>query len=418
MRNIMYRALKLGTGTILAQIISLVSIPIISRIYNPAEYGHLTLILSVTAILIPVATFRIETLIVVSDTDEEAAKLLSISANLALAVSATLFAITFTKYFIFENSSFMHALSTSFLFAMVLMAQSIGVLMVQVALRAHKDSDIARSSVIQNLSISFAQVVTGIWSPSGSALISSYVAGRIVGISPLWRETRKILSKRGGDSRRTLEKYMAQLKASSPLVFASVIDSAILGLPIILITTQFGLQYSGYIGITQTILTVPITLVGGAFGSVILSELSSNIRDNQDSTRRNATIIRTFSKYLFYFSITFAIVTLLFGSAIFKLIFNDNWLEASRLVGYLAVPFGVSLLWQPLMSVYFASQQWNKYLKISISRLVLSTSAAALAIILEFDWIHVTFAFFIGNSIVQIYSINDVFKVLRNSVKD
>ena len=418
MRNIMYRALKLGTGTILAQIISLVSIPIISRIYNPAEYGHLTLILSVTAILIPVATFRIETLIVVSDTDEEAAKLLSISANLSLAVSATLFAITFTKYFIFENSSFMHALTTSFLFAMVLMAQSIGVLMVQVALRAHKDSDIARSSVIQNLSISFAQVVTGIWSPSGSALISSYVAGRIVGISPLWRETRKILSKRGSDSRRTLEKYMAQFKASSPLVFASVIDSAILGLPIILITTQFGLQYSGYIGITQTILTVPITLVGGAFGSVILSELSSNIRDNQDSTHRNATIIRTVSKYLFYFSITFAIVTLLFGSAIFKLIFNDNWLEASRLVGYLAVPFGVSLLWQPLMSVYFASQQWNKYLKISISRLVLSTSAAALAIILEFDWIHVTFAFFIGNSIVQIYSVKDVLKVLKNLAKD
>jgi O-antigen/teichoic acid export membrane protein len=414
----MYRALKLGTGTIFAQIISLVSIPIISRIYNPAEYGHLTLMLSVTAILIPVATFRIETLIVVSDTDEEAAKLLSISANLALIVSATLFAITFIKYFIFENSSFMHALITSLLFAMVLIAQSIGVLMVQVALRAHKDSDIARSSVIQNLSISFAQVVTGIWSPSGSALISSYVAGRIVGISPLWRETRKISSKRGGDSRRTLEKYMTQLKASRPLVFASVIDSAILGLPIILITTQFGLQYSGYIGITQTILTVPITLVGGAFGSVILSELSSNIRDNQDSTHRNATIIRTFSKYLFYFSTIFTIVTLLFGSAIFKLIFNDNWLEASRLVGYLAVPFGVSLLWQPLMSVYFASQQWNKYLKISISRLVLSTAAAALAIILEFDWIHVTFAFFIGNSIVQIHSVKDVFKVLRNPAKD
>jgi O-antigen/teichoic acid export membrane protein len=211
---------------------------------------------------------------------------------------------------------------------------------------------------------------------------------------------------------------MTQLKASRPLVFASVIDSAILGLPIILISTQFGLQYSGYIGITQTILTVPITLVGGAFGSVILSELSSNIRVNQDSTDKNAKIIRTFSKYLFYFSTAFAIVTLLFGSAFFKLIFNDNWSEASRLVGYLAVPFGVSLLWQPLMSVYFASQQWNKYLKISISRLVFSMSAAALAIILEFDWIHVTFAFFMGNSIIQIYSIKDVFKVLRNPAND
>ena len=103
MRNIIYRALKLGAGTILAQIISLVSIPIISRIYDPAEYGHLTLILSVTAILIPVATFRIETLIVVSDTDEEAAKLLSISAKLTLIVSVTLFAVIFINYFIFEN---------------------------------------------------------------------------------------------------------------------------------------------------------------------------------------------------------------------------------------------------------------------------------------------------------------------------
>jgi len=418
MRNIIYRALKLGAGTILAQIISLVTIPIISRIYDPAEYGHLTLILSVTAILIPVATFRIETLIVVSDTDEEAAKLLSISAKLTLIVSVTLFAVIFINYFIFENSSFRQALITGFLFALVLMAQSIGVLMVQVALRAHKDSDIARSSVMQNLSISLAQVVTGIWSPSGCALVSSYIAGRMVGISPLWRETRKILSKRGGDSRRTLEKYMTQLKASGPLVFASVIDSAILGLPIILISTQFGLQYSGYIGITQTILTVPITLVGGAFGSVILSELSSNIRNNQESISRNATIIKTFSKYLFYFSTIFAIVTLLFGSAIFKLIFNDNWLEASRLVGYLAFPFGVSLLWQPLMSVYFANQQWNKYLKVSISRLVFSTAAAVLAIILEFDWIHVTFAFFIGNSIVQIYSIKDVFKGLKNPAKN
>jgi O-antigen/teichoic acid export membrane protein len=414
----MYRALKLGTGTILAQIISLVSIPIISRIYDPAEYGHLTLILSVTAILIPVATFRIETLIVVSDTDEEAAKLLLISAKLTLVVSTILFAVVFTKYFIFENLSFIQSLITSILFAMILLAQSISILMFQVSLRARRDGDIAISSLVQNLAISLAQIGSGFWNPSSTALITSYFSGRVIGIFPVWKGTKKILSNHSGDSRRTLEKYMTQLKASSPLVYASVIDSAILGLPIILISTQFGLQYSGYIGITQTILTVPITLVGGAFGSVILSELSSNIRDNQNSTHRNATIIRTFSRYLFYFSATFAIVTLLLGSTIFKLIFNDNWLEASRLVGYLAVPFGVTLLWQPLMSVYFASQQWNKYLKISISRLVLSTSSAALAIILEFDWIHVAFAFFIGNSIVQIYSIKDVFKVLRNPAKD
>jgi len=412
MRKIIYRTLKLGAGTIVAQIISLVSIPIISRIYDPADYGHLTLILSVTAILIPVATFKIETLIVVSETDEEAAKLLIISTKIALLVSVSLFVVTFVNYFSFKNSTFIQAFILSLLFSMVLLAQSIGVLMVQVALRAHRDADIAKSSVMQNLAISLAQIGTGIWNPSGSVLISSYLSGRIVGVWPLWRETRKILGKRNEDSKRIIDKYKKQFTESSPLVLASIIDSAILGLPIILISTQFGLKYSGYIGITQTILTVPITLIGGAFGSVILSEISSNSRNNQESSNKNDAMIRTFTKYLIYLAIIFISVTLLLGSTIFNLLFNENWSEAARLVKYLAVPYGISLLWQPLMSVYFASRQWSKYLNVSIFRLVFASGAASLALILKFDWVHVTFAFFIGNAIIQIYSITDIYKKL------
>lgn len=412
MRKIIYRTLKLGAGTVVAQIISLVSIPIISRIYDPAEYGHLTLILSVTAILIPIATFRIETLIVVSDTDEEAAELLIISTKIALWVSASLFVAIFLDYFIFKNSTYAQALVLSLLFSMVLLAQSLGVLMVQVALRAHRDADIAKSSVMQNLAISLAQIGTGIWNPSGNVLISSYLGGRIVGVGPLWKETRKILGKRSGDSRRTIDKYKKQFTESSPLVLASVIDSAILGLPVILISTQFGLKYSGYIGITQTILTVPITLIGGAFGSVILSEISSNSRNNQESSNKNDTMIKTFTKYLIYLAIIFIGGTLLLGSTIFNLLFNENWSEAARLVKYLAAPYGISLLWQPLMSVYFARRQWSKYLNVSIFRLVFASGAASLALILNFDWVHVTFAFFIGNAIIQIYSITDIYKKL------
>lgn len=412
MRKIIYRTLKLGAGTIVAQIISLVSIPIISRIYDPAEYGHLTLILSVTAILIPIATFRIETLIVVSDTDEEAAELLIISTKIGLWVSASLFVVTFVDYFIFKNSTFAQAFIISLLFSIVLLTQSLGVLMVQVALRAHRDADIAKSSVMQNLAISLAQIVTGIWNPSGSVLISSYLGGRIVGVWPLLKETRKILGKRSGDSRWTIDRYKKQFTESSPLVLASVIDSAILGLPIILISTQFGLKYSGYIGITQTILTVPITLIGGAFGSVILSEISSNSRNSQESSNKIDTMIKTFTKYLIYLAVIFISVTLLLGSTIFNLLFNENWSEAARLVKYLAVPYGISLLWQPLMSVYFAHRQWGRYLHVSIFRLVFASGAASLALILKFDWVLVTFAFFIGNAIIQIYSITDIYKKL------
>ena len=335
------RTLKLGIGTILAQIISLISIPIISRIYNPAEYGHLTLILSVTAILIPVATFRIETLIVVSDTDEEASKLLTISAKLVLIVSTTLFVMTFINYFIFKNLSFIQSLIMSSLFAMILLAQSIGVLMFQVSLRARRDGDIARSSLVQNLAISLAQIGSGFWNPSSIALITSYLSGRVIGIFPVWKETKKILCNHGGrQSLRTMQTLKKQLSHSGSLVVSSIIDSAILGLPIIVISIYFGLKYSGYVGITQTILTVPITLIGGSIGSVIFSEFSSNIRNNQEnSDKENILMVKNFTKYLIYFSSIFIIITLLFGSSILRLLLNENWTEASRLVTYLAVPF-------------------------------------------------------------------------------
>ena len=419
MRKMISRTLKLGIGTILAQIISLISIPIISRIYNPAEYGHLTLILSVTAILIPVATFRIETLIVVSDTDEEASKLLTISAKLVLIVSTTLFVMTFINYFIFKNLSFIQSLIMSSLFAMILLAQSIGVLMFQVSLRARRDGDIARSSLVQNLAISLAQIGLGFWNPSSIALITSYLFGRVIGIFPVWKETKKILCNHGGrHSLRTMQTLKKQLSHSGSLVVSSIIDSAILGLPIIVISIYFGLKYSGYVGITQTILTVPITLIGGSIGSVILSEFSSNIRNNQEnSDKENILMVKNFTKYLIYFSSIFIIITLLFGSSILRLLLNENWTEASRLVTYLAVPFGISLFWQPLTSIYFAKQQWRKYLKFSIYRLLLSLCAVLLALILDFDWVHVTFSYFIGNSIIQLFSIRDVFKNLKETTK-
>ena len=76
MKNIRNRALKLGAGTVIAQLISILSVPVITRMYGPQEYGHLTLFLSTASILIPLATLRIESRLVITENSERAGTML------------------------------------------------------------------------------------------------------------------------------------------------------------------------------------------------------------------------------------------------------------------------------------------------------------------------------------------------------
>ena len=250
----------------------------------------------------------------------------------------------------------------------------------------------------------------GFWNPVGNLLISGFITGRFLGYTSLLVEV-KTLYMYGKKQKQNLAKlYQKRLALNKSLISASFIDTLILGLPTILIGAKFGVEYAGYIGLTQTLMMVPITLIAGAFGSVIISELGNRSATSENLVQQNRAVLIYIAKKLAIAALFFALITGLAGPRIFLIALGSSWESTSSLIGILALPFAVTLVWQPLMNVYLAQRLYDKYLRISITRIVSAFTIAGLFMMLNFSWITVVAGFFYGNMLVQIKNLFDLYK--------
>ena len=78
---------KLVTGTTIAQIITVLSSPILTRLYGPEAFGFFALITSITSILGVIVCLRYELSIMLPKEDSEAANLLGLCLLCVVAVS-------------------------------------------------------------------------------------------------------------------------------------------------------------------------------------------------------------------------------------------------------------------------------------------------------------------------------------------
>ena len=83
-------SLILMTGTALSMGISLLSSPILSRLYNPDQFGLLTTFTSVYSVLLIAATCRYELAILLPKEEKEAFTVTLLGAGLSIAFSVVM----------------------------------------------------------------------------------------------------------------------------------------------------------------------------------------------------------------------------------------------------------------------------------------------------------------------------------------
>src|SRR5262245_1125845 len=85
--------LRLVTGTVLAQGITLLFSPLMTRLYAPAVFGVWAVFLSITTIIGVVANLRYEVTIMLPESEEEGASQLGASVLAVVVVSGVIFAV-------------------------------------------------------------------------------------------------------------------------------------------------------------------------------------------------------------------------------------------------------------------------------------------------------------------------------------
>jgi O-antigen/teichoic acid export membrane protein len=82
--------LALGSGNLAAQLISILAVPVITRLYDPAQFGAFALVFSLVAVLYPIATLRLNSAILLPHAEQEADDLLLLSVAAVAVVALAL----------------------------------------------------------------------------------------------------------------------------------------------------------------------------------------------------------------------------------------------------------------------------------------------------------------------------------------
>ena len=409
------RILRIGTGTLIAQLLTFILLPFVTRIYTPEEYGKLSLFLALALVLIPIGTFKFDVILVVLDSEKEAKDLLAIGILTSSLISALTFPAIYTYLRFYENAPNSNALLQSLLFSLFLLIQCLSVLFTQSLLRLKKDSRIAFSSILQNGSIGILQIGLGKLKPIGEVLISSFILGKIFGTSPLIKYVKKLVLNQQLNLRDLLETFTKHKTNGILVLSGTLLNATAIGLPTLITGIFFGVHYSGIVAVTQSILAVPITFIGGAVGSVLISEVSSIKRDFPGNNLKVKAVIQSFQKVLLFSSSIFILISITLGPYVFDLFLGDNWEEASRLVLWIAIPFGINFLWQPFSNLLYTEGNWKRYLYFSTFQLCLTLVMGMFALSMRLDWLYVAVSFVVGNSIAQVYGLFWIFRELKKT---
>ena len=268
--------LKLISGTLISQILGILLVPIISRLYTPEDYGLFTLILSVTSIITIFSTLSYQFAIMLPKDDDDAANIVALCLILNIFASI----ICGIVFFLFANPVAL-ALNTPKIAPYLLFIPIITFLTTVFSIYTYWNSRRKRfgvyaiAQVSNSISSKPVQIVYGITSPSPFGLIIGYVTGYICAATIMlkgfysdWALFRRVTKKRIITMAKRYKEFPLFNSWSST---ANTISTQ--ATPLIF-TSFFGPTIVGYFAMGLQIISMPLNLVGNAIGQVFFQRAS------------------------------------------------------------------------------------------------------------------------------------------------
>ncbi|MBT2485002.1 MULTISPECIES: lipopolysaccharide biosynthesis protein [unclassified Microbacterium] len=353
-------------SSVVAQAITLVATPILSRIYEPAAFGYLTLVVSVTGMIIPAVALRLESALMLPKDAREASALLFMGLTVAALISL-LSAGVLELCFAAGLLRPMAALAGfSAWVGGITFFSGIFVLFGQFALRVRNYPAVAARNVTQAATTALAQVGAALIAPSAVGLVGGYGAGRLAGVVPLIGSVRgEIRRFQLRDVRRMAREYRA-----FPLLFApaALMNASALALPVLFAGIWFSVADAGQWGMAERILAVPLVVIATAVSQVVEARLAFHARSD---ALGSASYYLKVSLLLLAVSALVGVAVLLLAPLVVPWLLGDGWEDAARIMQLLVPMLVTRLIASPLSKALVVAKWARVNLVLDASRLLL-----------------------------------------------
>lgn len=356
----------LMSGTVFSQIVNVMTIPLLARLYTPEDFGLYALFVSVASILSLGVTGRYELAIILVENKKERINLLALCLLICfffiLSMLGIVFLVLQLKFFYYPFIE-----QWGILLSLYLLSTGIYQSLYMWFNKENQYKVMTKGNVISVLSYAFFSVIFSFNIQNGM-IISIILAKFVVVlyfISFFLKKERGLIR----DIHFCIINIMKTRYNKFPkfIIAGNIVDAMAVQLPIILLGIFYGNTITGYYSLAYRCMSMPIGLISKSLGEVFRQHIIA-----ANNGGKNCIIF--YDKILQVLSLSaIAFIILLFSCtdwAISKL-FGDGWETSAHYIHILTVTFALQLISSPLTNMFILGQRQKQYILLQIGYFVI-----------------------------------------------
>lgn len=358
---------KVSIGVLIAQSLSILLSPIITRLYSPSEFGVFSVYLSIVLVIEVCACLRYEMTIVLAENDEKAHSLFWLSVLIMFAISMAVAIIVLLIYLVSRLGLFQNAFWNVLYGLMplsVFVISAVNILTLWCTRKKYFTivAFIQAGLVIFNniLSIVCGYCLAGEGKYLVYSQLSSYVIIAILAGFLIIRKDKELLIPVPIKQLKSLfVEYKRMALFNTP---ASVVNSLSQRIPAYLFPKVYGLTSVGYFDLVYRILKLPSQIVGNAIRNVFFQKASEEYTTNGSfavSLKNNVEALTLLSVF------PFCLIGAL-SPWLFPLVFGAEWKDSGWYVLALLPWLATSFIVVPISSAVSITSQDKNFFKLQV----------------------------------------------------
>ena len=360
--------LTLAFGTGMARLIGIAAIPLLTRIYSPADYGVLAVYSALVAVMAPLLTLRYVLAVPLPRSDGMAANLMVLSFILMACVTMAVGLLFWAFGDVVLRWMSMEVLAPWW-WLVVLGAIAVAVYeaLGLWATRRRAYRVISQTKVVQSVTSVLVKVGLGVAGMKPFGLLFGHLVEQSGGISSFSLRFRQDFGRNLRHLNRQAVLLVARYYRGFPIfrlpsqLFMVFSTQA----PAMFAAALFGASATGQLGLALMALAIPSNLIGQSVGQAFYGEIARLPKGSEAQIKKLAFSIQ---KKLFIVGLPLTVALMLLGEPLFHFAFGVRWTEAGSYASILAPFVLLQLTSSPLVQILNIYNAQGAFLGINIVR--------------------------------------------------
>lgn len=357
--------LKLMSGSILTQLILLLSSPLITRLYNAEEFGILSLYTAVTTIISTFITGKYELAIVQTKNKIESFCLLKIISLLGFVsiIILSLLCVIFNTDLreIFQTNSLFIIYSLPFSILSLAYISTLNYWFIRKA----NFTVLSISAIIQTIVTTFMQLFLGFCKidllSNEIGLILSQLLGQVLNVAFLMYKDKEIIRNmffKLNDLSQIIKIGKKYIDYPKFILLANLFNKFSVYLPTIFFSIFFSPFIAGFFALAQRTIRIPMTVVGKSVSDVYFKKATDlYIEGNNVLKEKTLKMI----KVMFLLGLVPTIILILFGKFLFIIVFGKDWGISGIYASILSIAILFQFVFSPLARIFHIYNKQRLY---------------------------------------------------------